>query len=823
MPMTDTAHTDTTAHVEPVAVDRLRRVCDPASLGFATTAELEPLEGLIGQDRAMEAIGLAAGMRAADFNLFVQGPEGTGRHASVDTYLAKHAATLPEPDDWAYVNNFDAPHRPRALRLPPGVARKLKDEMEDVVDDLAIDIAALFESDDYQAASRAINEEFGEQQEHAMSEFADKAKSENIALMRTPMGIMLAAIKEGEVVKSDRFETLPEAEQKEIEEKIGRLQTELSEILRNAPKLDRERRRRLEALNAEMLGEVVSSRLREARDAFSGLDPVQAYLATVEEDMTGNAEMFLAVMQQPEQAEAPFPESVHKAHSNPVFQRYMVNVMVTRDDGDARGAPLETEDLPTLDRLTGRIEHAQQMGALITNFMMIKPGALHRANGGFLVLDARRLLTEPMAWPALKQCLQSESITITSMGERLSLVSTTSLEPDPIPMNLRVVLIGDRMLYAALITLDPDFAELFKLQADFEESIERSPESQAVFARVLGARAAGDGLRPVSAGGVARLMDEAVRLAEDASKLSLHLGALGDILREADHYAEQNRRETIDAEDVEKVVQQADRRASRIKDRMREMVTRKTILIDTEGAQVGQVNGLSVIGLGGYRFGRPARITARTRMGSGKLIDIEREVELGGPLHSKGVLILSGYLSSTYALDVPFSLQASLVFEQSYGGVDGDSASAAELFALISSLSGLPLAQRFGVTGSVNQNGEVQAIGGVNEKIEGFFETCADRGLTGTQGVIIPAANVDHLMLRQDVVDAVRDGKFRVIAIRSIDEGLAVLTGRDPGVRGEDGAYPPDSVNGLAEARLRGFAEQRLKFARDAKPSGQGG
>ncbi len=805
-----------------VDVETLRPACDPASLGFATTSELEPLEGLIGQDRAMEAIRLAAGMRASDFNLFVQGPPGTGRRDSVDGFLAKHATGLPEPDDWAYVNNFDAPHRPRALRLPPGVARKLKGEMEDVVDDLAIDIASLFESDDYQAANRAINEEFGEQQEHAMSDFAEKAKSENVALMRTPMGIMLAAIKDGEVVKSDRFDTLPEAEQKEIEEKINRLQKELSDILRNAPKLDRERRRRIEALNAEMVGEVVSSRLREARDAFAGIDAVQDYLATVEEDMTGNAEMFLVVMQQ-QQPDSPFPESVHKAHSNPMFQRYMVNVMVTREDDEPRGAPLETEDLPTLDRLTGRIEHAQQMGALVTNFMMIKPGALHRANGGYLVLDARRVLSEPMVWPALKQCLQSESITITSMGERLSLVSTTSLEPDAIPMNLRVVLIGDRLLYALLITLDPDFAELFKLQADFEESIDRSAESQALFARVIGARAAKDGLRPVSAGGVARLLDEAVRLAEDASKLSLHLGALGDLLREADYYADQNRRDHIEAEDVERAVRQADRRASRIKDRMREMVHRKTILIDTEGEAVGQVNGLSVISLGAYRFGRPSRITARTRMGSGKLIDIEREVELGGPLHSKGVLILGGYLSSTYALDVPFSLQASLVFEQSYGGVDGDSASAAELFALISSLSGLPLTQGFGVTGSVNQNGEIQAIGGVNEKIEGFFETCLDQGLTGHQGVMIPAANVEHLMLREDVVDAVREGQFRVIAIRTIDEGLAVLTGRDPGRRGDDGAYPAESVNGLAEARLRSFAEQRLKFAQAAKRAEQGG
>ena len=805
----------------PVAVERLRPACDPAGLGFETTAELDPVEGLVGQERAMEAIRLAAGMRASDFNLFVQGPPGMGRHHSVDTYLRKHAAELPVPDDWAYVNNFDVPHKPRALRLPPGVARKLADEMEDVVDDLAIDIAALFESDDYQAANRAINEEFGEQQENAMAEFAEKAKAENVALMRTPMGIMLAAIKDGEVVKSDKFDTLPEDEQKEIEEKINRLQKELSEILRNAPKLDRERRRRIEALNAEMVGEVVASRLREARDAFEGIEVIQEFLAAVEEDMTSNAEMFLAVTQQKQ--DGPFPETVHKAHSNPNFQRYMVNVMVSREDGDERGAPLVTEDLPTLDRVTGRIEHQSQMGALVTNFMMIKPGALHRANGGYLVLDVRRLLSEPMAWPALKQCLQSESITITSMGERLSLVSTTSLEPDPIPMNLRVVLIGDRLLYALLVTLDPDFAQLFKLQADFEESIDRSDESHALFARVLGARAAKDGLRPISAGGVARLLDEAVRLAEDASKLSLHLGALGDLLLEADHYAGQNGHDHVEAADVEQAVRQADRRASRIKDRMREMVQRETILIDTEGAEVGQVNGLSVIGLGDYRFGRPSRITARTRMGSGKLIDIEREVELGGPLHSKGVLILSGYLSATYALDVPFSLQASLVFEQSYGGVDGDSASAAELFALISSLSELPIKQSFGVTGSVNQKGEIQAIGGVNEKIEGFFETCRDQGLTGAQGVMIPAANVEHLMLRQDVVDAVRDDKFRVIAIKTIDEGLAVLTGREPGTRGDDGAYPADSVNGLAEAKLRSFAERRLEYARLAKQAEQGG
>ena len=793
----------------------LRPGCDPSAFAFSSSEELDGLDHLIGQERAVDAIRLAVEIPHRDFNLYVLGPTGSGRHWAVDGLVRRQAETMPVPDDWAYVNNFEAPDRPRAMRLPPGVGQTLKTAMQGLVDDLAVEIPALFESDEYQSQRRALDEEFGQRHEGAMADFVEKAKAENVALLRTPMGFMLAAVRNGEIVKPDVYNTLSEAEQQEIDTRIERLQEGLAEVLRQAPKLDKELRGRIESLNASMAERAVSARVDDLVAQFAAIEAVRDHLAEVRRDMIENAELFLAA--RGDGNAGPFPEAIRKSHADEAFGRYVVNVMVSREG--AVGAPLEVEELPTLDHLTGRIEHASQMGTLVTNFTMIKPGALHRANGGFLVLDANRLLAEPYAWDALKRCLTHQSITITSLAERFSLVSTTSLQPDPIPLEVRVILIGDRLLHTLLTLLEPDFLDLFKLQADFEDEIDRSPESLTLLARLIAAQARRDGLRHLSAGGVARVLDEAIRLAEDGRKLSLHLGDLTDLIREANHYAGGNGHGLIEAADVERAVREADRRAARVRDRLQEAIARRTILIDTEGEKVGQVNGLSVVGLGRYRFGQPSRITARVRMGSGKLIDIEREVELGGPLHSKGVLILSGYLAATYAPDVPFSMHASLVFEQNYGGVDGDSASSAELYVLLSALAELPIAQGFAVTGSVNQLGEMQAIGGVNEKIEGFYDACLRRGLTGGQGVLIPKANVDHLMLRPDIVAAAAEGRFRVIAVETIDEGIEILTGVEAGRRGGDGAFPAASVNGRVEARLREFAEMRRRFSRD----GEGG
>lgn len=794
-----------------LAAAQLRDTCDPDALGFATTADLKTKSRLIGQDRAIDAIRLSAGIAHKDFNLYVLGREGMGRHAAVAALLDEHAASRPTPNDWVYVNNFDAPHKPNAMELPSGSAMQLKSDMQDLVDDLAIEIPALFESEEYQTQRRAIEEEFGERQEAPLAEFAELAQSEDVALLRTPMGFMLAAIVDGKPIKPDVYEKLDTAQRQKIDQKIARLQDRLSTILKQGPQLQKEHRQRIEDLHSNMAERAVSVRMREVEDQFANHLDVAAYLEQVRLDMISNAELFL--IPQNGENNGPFPQAIRKYHREPQFDRYSVNVMVSHDHATSKNAPVITEDLPSLSHLTGRIEHISEMGTLSTNFTLIKPGALHRANGGYLVLDARQLLTEPFAWDALKRCLHSRAITITSLADRLSLASTIALEPDPIPLDVRVIIVGDRRLHMLLTLLDPDFGELFKLQADFEDDLPRSSRNMKQMARVIASNAQKDGLHPMTAAAVARLLDHAVRITADAKKLTLQLRALIDVIREADHYARQAKSKLISDDHIAQAITQADRRASRIKDRMQEAVTRKTILIDTSGTAVGQVNGLSVLGIGNHYFGRPSRITARARMGAGKLVDIEREVELGGPLHSKGVLILAGYLSSTYALDVPMSLHASLVFEQSYGGVDGDSASSAELYALLSALSGVPIRQGLAVTGSVNQMGDVQAIGGVNEKIEGFFDTCKARGLTGTQGVLIPASNVDHLMLRPDVVDAAKDRKFRVIPVKTIDAGIAILTGRVAGRRGRDGQFPPDTINALVEQKLRSFAATRKLFA----------
>ncbi|MGO4916329.1 Lon protease family protein [Pseudogemmobacter sp. W21_MBD1_M6] len=807
-------------HVTPKALDPqvLRRETDQTALRFKTTADLKDITGLIGQDRAVDAIRLAASIPHRDFNVFVVGPAGTGRHRAVDRLLRTEAEKRAVPCDWAYVNNFDAPHKPHALRLPPGTADRLKSAMEELVDDLTIEISAAFESEDYQTKRRAIEQEFGQRHEDSFADFYEAAKKQNVAVLHTPMGFTLVALLNGEIIKPEAYEALGDTERDAIDAKVEALQQQLAEILQSIPGEEKEHRARVEKLHADMAEQIVSTQINQVKKQFADVDPIQTYIAAVRQDMAMNAELFLQARHGGDNNT--FPGAIVKYHSLPLFRRYAVNVMVSHNGPRKSGAPLEKEILPTLGNLTGRVEHESEMGTLQTDFTLIKPGALHRANGGYLVLDARRVLTEPLAWEALKRCLDNKVIAIASMSEFLGLGMTKSLEPDPIPLDVRIILIGDRMLYLLLGLYDPDFGRLFKLQADFEDDVPRTSRNLQLFARVIATAARHDDVRPLTAPGVARLLDQAVRLADDSTRFSLNLGALTDIMREADFYAGAAKRSEITRDDIEHAVTQAERRASRIRDRSHEMIKRDTILIDTSGAAVGQINGLSVLDIGTFRFGQPTRISARVRVGAGKVVDIEREVELGGPLHSKGVLILSGYLAAKYALEAPMSLHASIVFEQSYGGVDGDSASSAELYALLSALSGVPIQQRFAVTGSVNQAGQVQAIGGVNEKIEGFFDICKARRLTGHQGVLIPASNVEHLMLRADVVEAARKGSFQIIPIKTIDQGIEVLTGLAAGQRDKTGQFPEGSVNARVEAKMRSFAEMRKRFGRIA-PEGE--
>ena len=797
--------------VEPLAPDALRRVCDPALLDFATTDDLADLDSIIGQDRALSALGFGIGIERDTYNVYALGSAGLGKHTVVRALLDQHAAGRPIPPDCCYLFNFDEPDRPRALRLPAGRGAELRRAMDQLVEELGVAIPAAFESDDFRTRKDAIEDEARQRQEDAFTALAEKAQSQGVVLVRTPVGVALAPARDGRAMAPPDFEKLPPEEQQAYQQAIEALQVGLQEIVSQIPKWEQEARAKVRSLAREATTLAARHLIAELRETFGDLPEVVSYLDQVEADVIDSAADFVRGHARDGQPPDQGPDD--GARTSP-FQRYKVNLLV--DNGGLTGAPVVYEDHPTHDNLMGRLEHISRFGALTTDFTLIKAGALHRANGGYLILDARRLLMQPYAWEGLKRILRSREIRLESIGQLLGLISTVSLEPEPIELEVKIILIGDRTLYYLLSALDPDFGDLFKVPADFGEDIDRTDGNVESYARLIATIARNDALRPLDAGAVARVMEHAARLAEDGEKLSIHRRVLCDLLREADHWAGRDAAATIVADHVQQALDARIHRADRIRERIYEQIRNGTILIDTAGESVGQVNGLAVSELGGFRFARPSRITARTRLGRGRVIDIEREVELGGPLHSKGMLILQGFLAARYAPDTPLTLAASLVFEQSYGGVDGDSASSAELYALLSSLSGLPLRQSLAVTGSVNQLGQVQAIGGVNEKIEGFFDICRESGLTGDHGVLIPHSNVRHLMLRQDVVDAVADGRFQVYPIATIDEGIALLTDRPAGERDPDGTFPENSVNRLVEDRLIEFARAARAFSAPA-------
>ncbi len=805
------------AHPEPLATAELRRSIDPASLGFATTADLEPISGLIGQDRALRAIEFGANMKANDYNIFVLGPPASGKTTAVRAFLTEKAVALPAPPDWVYVYNFDGPNRPRALKLPVGRARLLEKGMVAAIDELRVTLPAAFEGEDSQTRRRSIDQEFRATQEEQFEALSRRAQAQNIAILRTPTGFGMAPMHEGKVVKPETFAGLPEDMKKGVEAKIEGLQKELEKILEAVPKTDKQRRARLSELNEEIANIAVIEALDDLKAAFADVPDAIAHLEVAHKDLVRNVGLFLATSDE----ESQIVKQPVDTSRDPRFRRYMVNVVVGNGE-DRAHAPIVEEINPTYANLIGRVDHIAQMGALMTDFLLIKSGALHRANGGYLLLDARKLLLSPFAYEALKRAMKAREIKIEQPAEAAGLISAQTLDPEPIPLDVKVVLTGDRELYYLLSQNDPDFLGLFKVQADFDDTISRSAENYRDYARVLASIARTHSLKPVDASGIARVLEEGARLASDRERLSIEIGRISDILREADYWAGKAGHAAIAREDVSRAIDEHIQRSDRMRDRTQESIGREIVFIDTDGAKVGQINALSVLQLGTFSFGRPSRITARVRMGQGRVVDIEREVNLGGPLHSKGVMILWGFMAGRFAQNVPLAMAASLVFEQSYGGIDGDSASSTELYALLSALAEVPIHQGYAVTGSVNQWGEVQPIGGANEKIEGFFDVCMARGLTGQQGVLIPKANVQHLMLREDVVEASRQGKFAIHAVSTIDEGIEILTGIKAGMRGEAGVFEPGTVNRLVEDKLQAFAERARAFGRRGDDDGGG-
>ncbi len=796
----------------PLPAALLYRPCDPAELPFEQVGEVADLLEPIGQDRAVEAVQFAVAMRHKGYNVYVLGPSGTGKHTVVRDLLRRRADTMPAPSDWCYVNNFADPQKPRRLQFPPGRGTGLREAVKRLVEELRAALPAAFERDDYRARLDVVEQQFKQRNEQAFGELQRRGEEKGITLLRTPMGLALAPRRDGKVLTPELFEALPQAEGERIQHDLEEMQGELEAVMQKVPQWEREHREAVRELNRNTTGAAIALMMDELRAGYCDLPEIVQHLDAIEHDIKENTDDFLAPAQPPQGTQVPAP--VEEAMSEARFRRYQVNVIV--DNGGRHGAPVIYEDNPTHQTLVGRVEYMARFGTLVTDFNLLTPGALHRANGGYLMLDAQRLLSGNLGWASLKRALNAGEIRIESLEQLLSMASTVSLQPDPIPLDVKIVLLGPPSLYYLLSSVDEDFKELFKIAADFDDRVERTPETTLLYARFIAGVVRRERLLPFDRSAVARVIEQAARFAGDADRLSAGLREIVDLLQEADQLAAGAGRDTVTVTEVQKAIDGQFRRSDRIYRRLQEEVGRKTIRIETDGEQVGQVNGLSVMTLGSLSFGNPTRITARIRLGRGEVVDIEREVALGGPLHSKGVLILSGFLGGRFGNTRPLSLNASLVFEQSYGGVDGDSASAAELFALLSALADAPVSQSFAVTGSVDQLGRIQAIGGVNEKIEGFFDACRITGFTGRQGVIIPASNVKHLMLRQDVVAAASEERFRIFPIETVDQGLALLTGVPAGQPDEDGNYPAGTINHRIAARLDAFAAKAAELARSA-------
>ncbi|MCL4833233.1 MAG: Lon protease family protein [Caldilineaceae bacterium] len=786
---------------------------DPANFSFATTAELDPISGIIGQERAVAAVEFGISIRHPGYNIFALGSPGTGKHTVVRDYLTEQAADDPSPSDWCYVYNFDEPHRPTALELPVGRGSELRAAMDELLDEIRTILPAAFETDDYRVRRQAVESTFQERQDEAFSALQAEAITKGLNLLRTPTGLIFAPVRDGEVLKAEEFQQMAQTEQDALKEAIEEMQEKLQRVVLQLPRWERELRKELQAFHDELAHFTVDPLFHELHEHYTPQSAVQRYLDAVQADIIANLPLFLRDDEGEGNKEQPFAPPVNNGDR---FVRYRVNLLV--DHSGRAGAPVIYEDNPAYQNLVGRVEYVPHMGGLLTDFTHIKCGSLHMANGGYLMIDALKLLSQPYAWEGLKRALRAETIRIETPGQMLSQANAISLEPEPIPLKVKVALLGDRTLYYLLSQSDPEFDELFKVMADFNDEIERTAENQTLFARLIGSMATGRKLRHLDREATARVIDQCARMAGDSGKLSMRVASVVDLLQESDYFADQTGDQTIFLAHVEQALEAQRYRAWRIPERSQESILDGTIRVQTQGEAVGQINGLSVLQLGSTAFGQPSRITARVTIGRGEVVNIEREVAMSGPSHSKGVLILASFLAARYAADFPLSLHARLVFEQSYGGVDGDSASSTELYALLSAIAGVPIRQFYAVTGSVDQFGNVQVIGGVNEKIEGFFAICQQRGLTGEQGVLIPATNVRHLMLRQEVVDAVAAGRFHIYPISHIDEGIELLTGVAAGEADGDGVYPAGTINRMVQDRLREFARRWSAFHRQNGP-----
>ena len=774
--------------------EEVRAACPEKACPYENTLRIPPLKGIIGQNRAARALEFGLKIQKTGFNIYVSGIPGTGRTTSVDAAVAELAGSQPVPEDWCYVHNFEDPDRPRALRFPPGLGRTFQKDIDTLIEELKIEVPRAFESREYEDQRNQIMQSFQDERQKAYAGLEKKAEQEGFSLKQTATGLLLLPIMDGKTLTEAEYEKLGPTEKEFYRKKQEKLHGKISEMMRQVRQREKEVRTRIQDLDRETGTFTTKNHFEELRQKYQNLPEVTGHLERIQKELVEHVHDFL------EKEEAEILPGLKMPAQRNQFLSYRVNLLI--DNSQTKGAPVVKEGNPTYFNLIGRQESRPQFGSFVTDFTMIKAGALHRANGGYLILQANDLFTRYFSWQALKRCLKNGTIQIEDLSEEFHLISTPSMRPEPIPISTKIIIIGNPYVYQLLFAYDEDFPKLFKVKADFDYRLNRDQEGIRQYAAFISRHCKEKNLLPFHRSAIARVVEYGSRLVEDQQKLTSRFREVADILQEADYWARQENKDVVMAADVLRATEEKVYRSSRIEERIQEMIKDGQILMDDRGAVVGQVNGLAVIFLGDYVFGRPSRITVRTFVGKEGILDIERETKLGGQIHTKGILILSGFLGQRYAHTEPLTLSASICFEQSYEEVEGDSASSAELYALLSSLADRPIKQGIAVTGSVNQKGEVQPIGGVNEKVEGFFEVCKIKGFTGEQGVIIPRTNIKNLMLKEEVVKAIADGKFHIWAVTNIDEGIEILTGAPAGEQRPNGTFPASSINGLVAKRL---------------------
>ena len=800
--------------VKPLKPEELYWKCDTSKFKFSTTEDVPPLPGVIGQERAMKSLAFGLGISNHGYNMFVLGESGTGKASIVKTRLDEVAASEKIPDDWCYVYAFSDPDRPSAINLPPGLGTAFRDDMIELVETLRRDIPKVFESKDYE---KHRDEIFEGQQERAKAIFyrvEQKAIEKGFVLKKSVSGLAVVPAKDGKPMGQEEYNALPKHKKDEYEREMHILQERLSDAVREARNIEKETQDRINELDREVVQYVINPLTNELFEKYRDFSKVTAYLEEAKEDIFRNIDDF-----RPKEDIA-LPMGIRLPKQEPSFERYKVNLFVS--NRDTKGAPVVVETNPTYYNLFGRIEHRIQYGVASTDFTMMKPGAVHKANGGYLIVDALDVLRNIFVYDSLKKMIKNREIGIEDVWEQYRLMTTTALKAEPIPVNIKIIMIGEPYIYYLLYNLDTEYRKLFKVKADFDSIIDKTDENMDKYAGFISARCKERGLLPFDRTGVAKVVEYGLRYSADKGKLSARFGTLENLIIEANYWAAEGGKKVVAAEDVEKADRERVYRSSKIDDRLKELIKEDTFMISTDGAVEGQINGLAVMDPGDYAFGKPTRITARVFLGDEGVVSIEREVKMSGRIHNKAQMILGNFLGERFARDFPLTLSASICFEQLYDEIEGDSATCTELYVLLSSLSGLSINQGIAVTGSMNQIGDVQPVGGINEKIEGFFDVCAGRGFTGKQGVIMPKRNVRNLMLKKEVVEAVAKGLFSIYPIETVDEGMEILTSTAVGTRGADGKFPKGTVNNLVDERLRGLAKSLKEFGRQKAKPGEG-